>query len=96
MVDKQVISLIENSLVELDTLKKLGELPATQQLSIELKKLNASGELEAMNPLLTTYVASIVKNVGFLLGTYNSVHTHAENRTGELQELMAQLSKAAK
>ncbi|CUW09393.1 hypothetical protein PB1A_1361 [Leuconostoc inhae] len=43
--------------------------------------------------MLPPYITEIRKNIGFLLGNYKSIRTHAINRTKELSALMDQLSQ---
>jgi len=62
------------------------------QLSDELKRVLAAGNLEEISPMLSPYITEIRKNIGFLLGNYKSIRTHAINRDKELNSLLNQLS----
>jgi hypothetical protein len=43
--------------------------------------------------MLPPYITEIRKNIGFLLGNYKSIRTHAINRDKELNSLLDQLSR---
>lgn len=90
---KKIQSLTEQSLGDLKTIEKLGDLEHLAELSNEIKKALDSGEMEAISPMLPPYMADIRKNIGFLLGNYKSIRTHALNRSKELSGLMDQLSR---
>lgn len=90
---KKVQSLSEQSIADLKTIEKLGDLEHLSQLSDELKRILADGNLEEISPMLPPYITEIRKNIGFLLGNYKSIRTHAINRTKELSALMDQLSR---
>jgi len=62
------------------------------QLSDELKRVLAAGNLEEISPMLSPYITEIRKNIGFLLANYKSIRTHAINRDKELNSLLNQLS----
>ncbi|QIL49917.1 hypothetical protein G7084_00395 [Weissella coleopterorum] len=88
---KKLAGMGEAALVELKTLMSLSELPAINAFRAELKNIDES-ELFAVSPMLPEYVESTTKNMRFLVGNYNSTITHAKNRSGEVEVLMAQLT----
>lgn len=90
---KKVQSLSEQSIADLKTIEKLGDLEHLSQLSDELKRILADDNLEEISPMLPPYIAEIRKNIGFLLGNYKSIRTHAINRDKELNSLLDQLSR---
>lgn len=90
---KKIQSLTEQSLADLKTIEKLGGLEHLAELSEELKKALDSEELTTISPMLPPYFAELRKNVGFMLGNYKSIQTHAINRSKELHQLQDQLSR---
>ncbi|CCF27459.1 hypothetical protein [Leuconostoc citreum] len=90
---KKIQSLTEQSLADLKTIEKLGELEHLAQLNDELKKALDGDELANISPMFPPYFAELRKNVGFMLGNYKSIRTHAINRTKELSQLQDQLSR---
>lgn len=89
---KKIQSLSEQSITDLKTIEKLGDLEHLEELNGELKKVLESGELESINPMLPPYIVQIRKNIGFMIGNYRSTKTHAINRSKNLTQLNEQLS----
>ncbi|WP_349584435.1 hypothetical protein [Leuconostoc citreum] len=89
---KKIQSLTEQSLADLKTIEKLGGLEHLAELNNELKKAMDGEELANLSPMFPPYFADLRKNIGFLLGNYKSIQTHASNRTKELHQLQDQLS----
>ncbi len=89
---KKIQSLSEQSITDLKTIEKLGDLEHLEELNGELKKVLESGELESINPMLPPYIVQIRKNIGFMIGNYRSTKTHAINRSKDLTQLNEQLS----
>lgn len=89
---KKIQSLTEQSLVDLKTIEKLGGLEHLAELNAELKKALDSEELANIRPMFPPYFADLRKNIGFMLGNYKSIQTHAINRSKELHQLQDQLS----
>lgn len=54
---KKIQSLTEQSLGDLKTIEKLGDLEHLAELSNEIKKALDSGEMEAISPMLPPYMA---------------------------------------
>lgn len=90
---KKIQSLTEQSLTDLKTIEKLGGLEHLAALNDELKKALDGEELANISPMLPPYFADLRKNVGFMLGNYKSIQTHAINRSKELHQLQDQLSR---
>ena len=86
---KKVQSLTEQSLADLKTIEKLGGLEHLAELNNELKKALDGEELANLSPMLPP---ELRKNIGFMLGNYKAIQTHAVNRNKELNQLMDQLS----
>lgn len=53
---KKVQSLLEQSIADLKTIEKLGDLEHLSQLSDELKNILADGNLEEISPMLPPYI----------------------------------------
>ncbi|MBZ6010863.1 hypothetical protein [Leuconostoc gelidum] len=89
---KKIQSLTEQSLADLKTIEKLGGLEHLAELNNELKKALDGEELANLSPMLPPYFSELRKNIGFMLGNYKAIQTHAVNRNKELNQLMDQLS----
>ena len=81
--------MTEQSLADLKTIEKLGGLEHLAELNNELKKALDGEELANLSPMLPP---ELRKNIGFMLGNYKAIQTHAVHRNKELNQLMDQLS----
>ncbi|QYU58827.1 hypothetical protein K1728_05365 [Weissella confusa] len=94
MLDKKkLLALSEDALQSLTKMSVAYDLGSLEQLNAELKAVLDSGELEAIDPVLTSYVASVRKNVSYMIGSANAFSTHVKNRSKELETLGQQFSR---
>lgn len=93
MDPKQIMALSDGALSEFKKIAEIGDMSASIALNDELKKLTQMGPESGLSPMMLSYVADIQKNLKFMIGTASSLHTHAKNRTGEVQNLMQEVSK---
>ncbi|GAK31937.1 hypothetical protein WOSG25_200190 [Weissella oryzae SG25] len=93
MIDaKQILSLSDAALAEMQKIASAGETPAIIALNDELKKITQMGTESGLSPMMLSYMADIQKNMKFMIGTMNSLHTHVKNRAGEIQNLIQEVS----
>ncbi|GAK30773.1 hypothetical protein WOSG25_050450 [Weissella oryzae SG25] len=86
MIDaKQILSLSDSALAEMQKVAGIA-------LNDELKKVTQMGTESGLSPMMLSYMADIQKNMKFMIGTMNSLHTHVKNRAGEIQNLMQEVS----